>query len=229
MARDTRETLDTKINELNDSIIELGYIVQKAILGSVAALEDRDLPEAKTIYEGDKLINEKRYEIERRALIVVATQQPMATDLRRLSSIIDIAGELERIGDYAKGIARIAMRLGNQAPLRQLVHIPKMAQLTADMLQRAIKAFADMDEETGMAIPKEDDQIDVLYNLVYHELLELMISDRENIDRATFHLWVAHNLERAADRVTNICERTVFTTSGNLIEFDRSDNESEAF
>ena len=229
MARDTRETLDTKINELNDSIIELGNIVQKAILGSVAALEDRDLPEAKIIYEGDKLINEKRYEIERRALIVVATQQPMATDLRRLSSIIDIAGELERIGDYAKGIARIAMRLGDQAPLRQLVHIPIMAQLTADMLLRAIRAFAEMDEETGMAIPKEDDQIDVLYNLVYQELLELMISDRENIDRATFHLWVAHNLERAADRVTNICERTVFTTSGNLTEFDRSDDESEAF
>ena len=229
MARDTRETLDTKINELNVSIIELGNIVQKAILGSVIALEDRDLPEAKTIYEGDKLINEKRYEIERRALIVVATQQPMATDLRRLSSIIDIAGELERIGDYAKGIARIAMRLGDQAPLRQLVHIPKMAQLTADMLHRAIRAFADMDEETGMAIPKEDDQIDVLYNMVYQELLELMISDRENIDRATFHLWVAHNLERAADRVTNICERTVFTTSGNLIEFDRSDDESDAF
>jgi len=229
MARETRETLDTKINELNDSIIELGTIVQKAILGSVAALEDRDLPEAKTIYEGDKLINEKRYEIERRALIVVATQQPMATDLRRLSSIIDIAGELERIGDYAKGIARIAMRLGDQAPLRQLVHIPKMAKLTANMLQRAIRAFAAMDEETGMAIPKEDDQIDVLYNLVYQELLELMISDRENIDRATFHLWVAHNLERAADRVTNICERTVFTTSGNLIEFDRSDDESDAF
>ncbi len=229
MARDTRETLDTKINELNDSIIELGNIVQKAILGSVAALEDRDLPEAKSIYEGDKLINEKRYEIERRALIVVATQQPMATDLRRLSSIIDIAGELERIGDYAKGIARIAMRLGEKTPLRQLVHIPIMAQLTADMLHRAIRAFADMDEDTGLAIPKEDDQIDLLYNLVYQELLELMFSDRENIDRATFHLWVAHNLERAADRVTNICERTVFTTSGNLVEFDRSDDESDAF
>jgi phosphate transport system protein len=162
-------------------------------------------------------------------LIVVATQQPMATDLRRLSSIIDIAGELERIGDYAKGIARIAMRLGDQVPLRQLVHIPKMAQMTSNMLHRAIRAFADMDEEIALAIPKEDDQVDVLYNLVYQELLELMISDRENIDRATFHLWVAHNLERAADRVTNICERTVFTTSGKLTEFDRSDDETEAF
>ncbi len=229
MARDTRETLDSKIRELNDSVIELGSTVEKAILGSVAALEERDLSTAKSIYEGDKSINEKRYEIERRALITVATQQPMATDLRLLSSIIDIAGELERIGDYAKGIARIAMRLGDQPPLRQLVHIPVMAKTTANMLHRAIEAFVNLDEEAGMAIPKEDDQIDVLYNLVYKELLELMIADRNNIDRATFHLWVAHNLERGADRVTNICERTVFTITGELIEFDRSDDESESF
>jgi phosphate transport system protein len=229
MSRDTRETLDNNIQELNDSILELASIVEQAILGAVSALEDRDISSAKQLYDQDKIINEKRFEIERQALIVVATQQPMATDLRRLSSIIDIAGELERIGDYAKGIARIAMRLGDQAPLRTLVHIPKMADLTSDMLHRAIGAFVDMDEESGLSIPKEDDQIDVLYNLVYQELLDLMINDRENIDRATFHLWVAHNLERAADRVTNICERTVFTTSGKLIEFDRSDDESEAF
>ena len=229
MPRDTRETLDSKIRELNDAIIELASIVEEAILGSVTALAERDINKAKAIYEGDKNINEKRFELERQALIVVATQQPMATDLRMLSSIIDIAGELERIGDYAKGIARIAMRLGDNPPLRQLVNIPKMAELTADMLHRGIEAFVNLDEEAGMAIPKEDDQIDVLYNLDYQELLELMINDRENIDRATFHLWVAHNLERAADRVTNICERTVFTTSGKLIEFDRTDDETDAF
>jgi len=229
MARETRETLDNKIRELNDSILELGSIVEQAILGSVNALEERDLESAKIIYDGDQAINQKRYEIERKALITVATQQPMATDLRRLSSIIDIAGELERIGDYAKGIARIVMRLGDQPPLKQLANIPQMSQLTADMLHRAIGAFIDLDEERGLGIPKEDDQVDVLYNLVYQELLDLMIEDRENIDRATFHLWVAHNLERAADRVTNICERTIFTITGELIEFDRSDDESEAF
>lgn len=229
MTRDTRETLDNKIRELNDSILDLGSIVEQAILGCVKALEERDLESAKLIYDQDKLINQKRYEIERKALITVATQQPMATDLRRLSSIIDIAGELERIGDYAKGIARIAMRLGDQPQLKHLESIPKMAQITADMLHRALGAFVELDAEVGRAIPLEDDQIDVLYNLVYQDLIELMISDRENIDRATFHLWVAHNLERAADRVTNICERTIFTTSGELIEFDRSDDESEAF
>jgi len=229
MARDTRETLDNKMRDLIDMILELGSIVEQAIQGCVKALEDRDLESAKAIYDQDKLINEKRYEIERNALITVATQQPMATDLRRLSSIIDIAGELERIGDYAKGIARIAMRLGDQPQLRQLVHIPKMSQLTSSMLHRALGAFAQMDEEAGRSIPREDDQIDVLYNMVYQELLDLMIASRDNIDRATFHLWVAHNLERAADRVTNICERTIFTVTGELVEFDRTDDESEAF
>ena len=121
------------------------------------------------------------------------------------------------------------MRLEHQTPLQQLVHLQKMAELTADMLHRAIGAFVELDEKTALSIPKEDDQIDVLYNKVYQELLDLMINDQDIIDRATFHLWVAHNLERGADRVTNICERTVFTTSGELIEFDRSDDESEAF
>lgn len=229
MARDTRETLDNKIRELNDSILELGSTVEQAILGCVTALMERDIERARSIYRQDKSINEKRYEIERKALITVATQQPMATDLRRLSSVIDIAGELERIGDYAKGIARIAMRLGDQPPLKNVEGIPKMAQITANMLHRALAAFIELDEDTGRVIPQEDDKIDVLYNVVYQDLLELMIADREYIDQATFHLWVAHNLERAADRVTNICERTIFTITGELVEFDRTDDESEAF
>ena len=229
MTRNSRETLNTKIRELNDAILELASRVEQAILDSVATLSDRDILAARKIYQEDREINQNRLEIERQALITVATQQPLATDLRRLSSIIDIAGELERIGDYAKGIARIAMRLEGQEPLRELTHIPRMAELTASMLHRAVGTFVEMDEETGLSIPKEDDQVDTLYNLVYQELLDLMIADRENIDQATFHLWVAHNLERAADRVTNICERTVFTTSGELVEFDRSDDETEAF
>ena len=229
MPREIRETLDRKIEDHFKVITDLGGIVEQAILGSVEALHDGDMELARKIYSNDQIINKKRYELEASALITVATQQPMAIDLRILASILDIAGELERIGDYAKGIARIAMRLGDQTPLQQMVHLKKMAELTADMLHRAIGAFVELDEKTALSIPKEDDQIDILYNKVYQELLDLMINDRDNIDRATFHLWVAHNLERGADRVTNICERTVFTTSGELIEFDRSDDESEAF
>jgi len=229
MPREIRETLDRKIEDHFKVITDLGSIVEQAILGSVKALRDGDMELARKIYNNDQIINKKRYELEASALITVATQQPMAIDLRILASILDIAGELERIGDYAKGIARIAMRLEHQTPLQQLVHLRKMAELTADMLHRAIGAFVELDEKTALSIPKEDDQIDILYNKVYQELLELMINDQDNIDRATFHLWVAHNLERGADRVTNICERTLFTTSGELIEFDRSDDESEAF
>lgn len=229
MAREIRVTLDRKIEDHFGAISELGSIVEKAIKGSVDALCDRDLELARKIYANDQVINKKRYELEASALITVATQQPMAIDLRILASILDIAGELERIGDYAKGIARIAMRLDDLAPLQELAQIPKMAEITADMLHRAIYAFINLDEESARAIPKEDDQIDILYNDVYKELLDLMIKDQKNIDRATFHLWVAHNLERAADRVTNICERTVFTTTGELTEFDRSDDEADAF
>ena len=229
MVSDTRESFDRKIQEHLESIIVLGSMVEQAVLGAVEALKERDLEKAQEIYDHDQVINEKRYEIERKTLITVATQQPMATDLRRLASIIDLAGELERIGDYAKGIARIALRLGDQPPLKELVHIPRMAELTADMLHRAIGAFVKLDVDTAQAIPKEDDQVDKLYNILYRELLEIMMEDEDNIDRATFHLWVSHNLERAADRVTNICERTVFTASGTLTEFDRSDDESEAF
>ncbi len=229
MPKDTRETFDRRIEEHLKSIVILGNMVEQSLLDAVEALKERDLDRAREIYRQDQLINEKRYEIERKALITVATQQPLATDLRRLASIIDLAGELERIGDYAKGIARIAIRLGDQPPLKELVHIPRMAELTADMLHRAIGAFAQLDEEAALSIPDEDDQVDELYNFLYRELLEIMMADEDNIDRATFHLWVSHNLERAADRVTNICERTVFTASGRLTEFDRSDDEQEDF
>ena len=229
MVRDTRESFDRKIQEHLQSIVVLGSMVEQAILGAVKSLEDRDLEKAQKIYDHDQVINEKRYEIEKKTLITVATQQPMATDLRILASIIDLAGELERIGDYAKGIARIAIRLGKEAPLRDLPQIPRMAELTADMLHRAIGAFVELDEETALSIPDEDDQVDKLYNQAYRELLNIMIKDDQTIDRATFHLWVCHNLERAADRVTNVCERTVFTTSGKLVEFDRSDDETDEF
>jgi len=228
MNTETRVTLDKNIRKLTGEITELASMVEEAIQGSVAVLMEQDLKQAKHIYHQDKHINEKRYEIEKQALITVATQQPMATDLRILASIIDLAGELERIGDYAKGIARIAIRLGSQAPLKPHSAIPEMARLTAGMQQRAIQAFTDRDEEAALSIPESDDQIDRLYNQVYRDLLDLMIRDQNTIDRATFFLWVAHNLERAADRVTNICERTIFTTSGRLVEFDRTDDESKA-
>ncbi len=221
----TRETLDNKIQGLLDDVLSLGSMVEQAILNSVKALKERDLEVAKKIYDADKKINKKRYKIERTTVTVIATQQPMAKDLRILASIMEVAGEIERMGDYAKGIALITMRIGNEPPVKPLIDIPKMANLTADMLHRALVAFVEADVETALEIPREDDQVDALYNQVYRELLTFMMTDPSTIDRATYLIWVAHNLERVADRVTNICERTRYVATGKLKEIDKSDDE----
>lgn len=229
MTQSTRGTLDRRITDHLDEILLLASMVEQAITGSVETLQEGDLKKARDIYNRDAAINQKRYAIEGAALTTVATQQPAARDLRILSSILDLAGELERMGDYAKGIARITLRLENEPPLKPIQHLPAMARRTSDMLHRAVGAFVDLDEEAARAIPPEDDQVDALYNTVYHELLEIMLKDRATVDRATFYLWVSHNLERAADRVTNICERTVFTVTGVHMEFDTSDDEAGEF
>lgn len=221
----TRETLDRKVQELLDDILSLGSMVEQAIMDSVDALKKRNLEAAKQIYSGDKHINEKRFQIENNCMVLIATQQPMARDLRVLASVLEIATELERMGDYAKGIARITLILGNQPPIKPLIDIPRMAKLTTDMLHRALGAFVDTDLDIARSLPYEDDEVDALYNQVYRELLTYMIADPSTIDRANYLLWVAHNLERTADRVTNICERTIFIATGELIEVDISDDE----
>lgn len=221
----TRETLDRKTQELLDEILLLGSKVEEAILTAVDALKKRDMDTAQRVYKGDSEINKKRYEIENETLILIATQQPMARDLRVMASIIEIAGELERMGDYAKGIALISIRIGDDPLIKPLIDVPRMAEITADMLHRALGAFVDNDLETARKIPKEDDEVDALYNQVYRELLTFMIKDPSTIDNATYLIWVAHNLERTADRVTNICERTLFIESGELIEIKSTDDE----
>jgi phosphate transport system protein len=223
----TRETLERKIQELLDQVLELGGMVEQATVQAVDSLKKRDFDASKSIYAGDKLINDKRFEIENQCMVVMAAQQPMATDLRILASILEISTELERMGDYAKGIALINIRMGAEPLLKPLVDLPRMAEITADMLHRALEAFAQADVEQARAIPKEDDQVDDLYNQIYRELITFMISDPSFIDRANYLLWAAHNLERLADRVTNICERTIFVATGELLELDVSDDELE--
>jgi len=222
----TRETLDRKIQELLDDILNLGSMVEQAILDSVAALKKRDLEDAERVYAGDQEINEKRFQIENDCMVLIATQQPMARDLRVLASVLEVATELERMGDYAKGIARITKLMGSQPPIKPLIDIPRMADLTTDMLHRSLGAFVAGDIEVARALPEEDDEVDALYNQVYRELLTYMIADPSTIDRANYLLWVAHNLERTADRVTNICERTIFIVTGKLLEVDVSDDET---
>lgn len=162
-------------------------------------------------------------------MILIATQQPMAHDLRLLASIMEISSELERMGDYAKGIANINIRMGDQPLLKPLIDIPRMAQIGVNMLHRALTAFINEDVEAARAIPQEDDEVDGLYIQIYHELMLFVIQDPKTIERANWLLWAAHNLERVADRVTNICERTIFIATGELMEIDSSDDEQRKF
>jgi len=220
-----RKTFEHDIQQVKDDILLLGSMVEQATLEAVDALKKRDVERSRRVYAGDAKINEKRFAIEEAVMVLIATQQPMAHDLRLLASVFEVITELERMGDYAKGIARINIRLGDQPLLKPLIDIPRMAERGTDMLHRALAAFVNEDLETARAIPNEDNEIDALYNQVYRELLTYMLSDPKTIDRATPLLWAAHNLERFADRVTNICERTIFIVTGELIEIDATDDE----
>lgn len=213
-----REMFERDLQELVDELLTLGSMVEQAITDSVTSLKERDREGSERIVAQDRELNEKRYALESKALTLIATQQPMAGDLRTIAAVLSLASELERIGDYAKGIAKINLMMGDQPLLKPLIDVPRMARRTRDMLNRALRAFAERDLELARSIPQEDDEVDGLYNQVYRELLTYIISDPRTIDQATNLLWVAHNLERAADRVTNICERVIFTVTGKLVE-----------
>jgi phosphate transport system protein len=220
-----RKAFETELQELKDEILLLGSMVEHAIVNSVEALKKRDIKAAEQIVEADKSINKKRFDIEAQLMVLIATQQPMAHDLRLLASSMEIISELERMGDYAKGIASINLRMGDAPLLKPLIDIPRMAQKGADMLHRALTAFVNEDLEVAKSIPIEDDEVDALYNQIYRELMIFIIEDPKNIERANWLLWVAHNLERVADRVTNICERTIFIATGEMTEVKSSDDE----
>ncbi len=220
-----RKTFENEIRQLKDEIILLGSMVEQSLLDAVDSLKKRDAEASQKIIDHDKVINEKRFALENQVMIVIATQQPMAHDLRLLASLFEVISELERMGDYAKGIAIINVRMGNEALLKPLIDIPRMAQKSADMLRRALTAFVNEDAPTALAIPAEDDEVDMLYNQVYRELMTYVMADPRNIERANWLLWVAHNIERFADRVTNICERTAFVATGEYKETQASYDE----
>lgn len=221
-----RELLDRKLQHLLDELLVLDGMVEQAIIESVDALKQQDLALARKVYDGDIKVNAKRFEIENECMITIATQQPiMAGDLRLLASILEVVGELERMGDYAKGIAKICLMVGNEPHVKPLIDIPRMAEIAVSMLHRAVGAFINKDTETAKLIPQEDDMVDGLYNQIYRELVAIMLTNPTTIDRANYLMWAAHNLERVADRVTNVCERTIYVTTGELKEIDVSDDE----
>jgi phosphate transport system protein len=216
-----RVTFERQLQTLLDQVLVLGSMVEQAVLDSLDALRRRDHTAARRIYEADLRINEKRYAIESECVTLIATQQPMARDVRFLAAILEIITELERIGDYAKGICKINLLLSEDAidPII-LYDLQQMAKLGLDMLRRALDAFVASDAKTAREIPAEDANVDQLYNQVYRKLMEQMTADTATIDRANHMMWAAHNLERMADRVTNICERIVYVATGEMKELD---------
>jgi phosphate transport system protein len=223
----SRFTLDQEIKLVQDEMLLLGSLAEQAILNAVDALRRRDVVAARAISVEDKKINDKHFAIENHILIIFATQSPLARDLRVLAAMLEIITELERIGDYAKGIAKVAVHLAdNETPI-PIREISTMADKATSMLHRALSAFVSEDLTAAYAIPKEDDEVDELYITIYRKIVQNMIKNPETIDHTNQILWVIHNLERTADRVTNICERIVFIVSGELMELDSSDNEDE--
>lgn len=215
-----RETFDRELRHLQDDMLLLASLVDQAVSGAMDALRYLDQAKARQIILRDAEINSKRFAIEEQAVTLLATQQPAAGDLRTILAVLTITGELERMGDYAAGTARIVVMHGDQELLKPLVDLPRMADLARSMLRRAIDAYVNRDAALAKSVAAEDDLVDALHDQVYRELLTYMIQDPRTIDRATWLMWVAHNVERIADRVTNICERVVFLVSGRLEEMN---------
>ncbi|MBM4461931.1 MAG: phosphate signaling complex protein PhoU [Chloroflexi bacterium] len=217
-----RTTFHKRLREIQDDVLIMGSMVEKAIRRSIEALKGRDLNMAHQIIADDIKINDKRFGIEEKCLQLIATQQPMASDLRIIISVLNIITDLERIGDHAEGIARIVILIGDEPPLKPLIDLPRMAEKTGDMLRRSLDAFVKRDADTAKQIAAEDTEVDNLYDQVFRELLTFMAEDPRTITRATRLIWVGHNLERSADRVTNICERVVYVVTGKMEEIGAS-------
>jgi phosphate transport system protein len=219
----TRQNFDRELQRLQDELLALGSRVEEALIKSVQQLKQRDLQGSRRLIAADKVVHEQRFAMEEEVMTLIATQQPMAGDMRLLAAILEMVTELERIGDYAKGIARINLLIGEQPLVKPLIDLPVMADKARDMLHQALEAFVQRDVEAARAIARRDSEIDDLYNQIYRELLCYIMEDPQVIEQANFLLWVAHNLERTADRVINICERVIFTVTGELAELDTDD------
>ena len=217
-----RVDFDQQLNMLQQEVEVLAGIVEKSIHRAVDSLKRRDLEESRQVIQDDDYIDQKRFEIEERCVDLIATQQPMAGDLRAIIALLHIVVELERMGDYAEGIAKISLAMGEAPPLKPLIDIPRMAEKATEMLRDSIDSLSSRDVVKAQQVCQADDDVDALYDQVYRELIFFMIQDPQTIQRATYLLWVSHDLERIADRATNIAERVIFLVTGKMVEINVS-------
>jgi phosphate transport system protein len=218
----TRDAFHRELKGLEVELIEMAGMVRDAVTGSIDALSSRDIEASKRIVANDVIINKKRFDIEKKCLLLIATQQPMAVDLRGIAAILSIITDLERIADHAEGNANISVMIGDEPVVKPLIDIPRMTELALEMLDKCVTAFKERDIEGARAVCDLDDGVDALYEQIYRELILLMIENPQTIQGATYLMWVAHNMERVADRVTNIAERVVFMVTGKLEEMNVS-------
>jgi phosphate transport system protein len=217
-----RRLFDQQLDALQDSLVRLSDMVCRAISDSITALKGRDLALARQVIAQDERLNAVRFEVDESCLSILATQQPAAFDLRRVIAAMNVVLDLERMGDHAVNVAKITIRMGDEPPLKPLIDIPYMAKQCCEMLARALTAYADLDIETARSISEQDQVVDQLYDQVFRELLTYMIEDEHTVKRAMHLLFIAHNLERIADRVTNICERIIYLKTGEMKELDKA-------
>jgi phosphate transport system protein len=213
-----RATFDKELQDLRDNLLRLGSMVDTAISHSIQALKERDRDLARQIINDDEEINDLRFKIEEDCVSIIARQQPAARDLRLIVAAMNIVLDLERMGDHAAGIATIVLRMGDEPLLKPLIDLPRMAQISQDMLRQSLDALISGDPDEARAITQIDDEVDQLYNQIFRELISYMIEDPRTVTRAMYLLFCAHNVERIADRVTNICERVVFVSTGRMEE-----------
>ena len=213
-----RTAFDQELQDLRDNMLRLGSMVSTAVGLSIQALKDRDQELARQIIEDDEKINQLRFKIEEDCLAIIARQQPAARDLRFIVAVINIVLDLERMGDHAAGVATIVLRMGHEPLLKPLIDLPRMAQIAREMLQASLDAFIAEDAQAAMTIPPRDEEVDQLYTQIFRELITYMIEDPRTVTRAMYLLFCAHNMERVADRVTNICERVAFLATGRMQE-----------
>ncbi len=219
-----RDSFERGLQELRDEILVMGSMVDKALYQAVESLRQRQRVLSQYVIQNDHNINRKRFDIEEKGLTLIATQAPVAQDLRLIAAILNISNELERMGDHAKGIARINEMMKDEPLIKPLIDIPKMASKCSQMLNAALDAFIKLDAAAARQVANEDDELDVLYDNIYHDLLNIMTEDSTTVNRATYLLWVSHNLERFGDRIVNICERVIFVATGELVEISNHRN-----
>ncbi len=210
-----RTIFEQGLTTLQDDLLVMGSMVEKALSKAMHALRNRDMQAAREVVRDDDIIDDKQVEIEERCIHVIATQTPVARDLRYLLAVLHIGTELERMADYAEGIGKISLMMGDEPPLKPLIDIPRMADKTIDMMRRSLDSLVERDIELAQQVCDDDDEVDALYDQVFRELLTYMIEDPRNIKRATYLVWVAHDLERVADRATNIAEQVLFLVTGS--------------